>query len=79
MTFNEMMQRAKGRDLGRDERRARSADRGERFEVLAFPSFGGSPIRTNWFSIAWVIARWRSADKAESRIIDRKTGVHRVL
>jgi hypothetical protein len=52
----------------------------KRFQVLAFPSYLGTPWATDsrLIAIGWMI--WRKLTGAmESRIIDNKTGVHTVL
>ena len=66
-------------NMDRDKARSESANSG-RFEVLGFPAYHGSPQRTDFRLVAYALAAYRIlfCNYMEVRVIDMKTGRHRV-
>lgn len=53
--------------------------KGKRFEVLVFPGLNGNPNTTDSYTVAWLLAFWKSFISTEARIIDRATGDHYIF
>lgn len=78
--FSVQMINCKARDVwNRDKARSENRDESKTYESLAFPAYHGSPLMFNSIILAYLFTWFRSWSYAEARLINTKTGQHKVF